>query len=156
MAFLSAPLPALLGGEGITTLPVPGPIQADTVRDFLSDPVTEELVVRNGDLVLVSGIDSIAQDIRKALKFFQGEFFGDQTVGTPYFQRILGVKGKGLPDIASIREVIRQRILGRLGVTGIVSLDVTRNTSLRSINVTAQVQATLGLINVNTIIGVTT
>lgn len=66
-------------------------------------------------------MDSIAQSLRTRLAFFQGEWFLDETFGTPYFQTILG---KSVP-LQAVREVFRQIVAATAGVLDIVSLELT-------------------------------
>lgn len=91
-------------------------------RDMKLDPITGDLVLENGDLVFVSGVDSIAQDIKLALGLCLGEWFLDETVGVPYFQKILGQK---IPDLLVVREIFRQQLLAVPGVLDVVDITVT-------------------------------
>ena len=56
------------------------------------------LAMTNGDLVLVDGIDAIAQDLTTRLRFFLGEWFLDQGMGIDFYGKIL-VKNPSMPDI---------------------------------------------------------
>lgn len=87
-------------------------------RDWKSDPVTGELVIENGDIAMVSGIDSIRQDLEDRLSLVRGEWFLDATAGVPLFESVL-VKNASAQAIGS---VYRKAILATLGVTGIQSL----------------------------------
>lgn len=109
-------------------------------RDLKLDPITGDLVVTDGDLVFVSGVDSILQDIRLALGFFLGEWFLDETEGIPYFQKILGVKN---PDLLAIREIYRQRLLAVPGVLDVLSCVVTP-AAARTLKINWKVSTDLG------------
>lgn len=64
---------------------------------------------------LVNTPETVAQSVRTRLLLWQGEWFLDITVGTPWLQQILGTgKGKALRDL-----VIQTRVLQTIGVTGI-------------------------------------
>lgn len=74
----------------------------NTMSNFLLDPTTNQLDLTKGKLKLVIvPADEIRQKIAVRLRFFQGEWFLDQTIGIPYFQQIL-IKNPRLPIIQSI------------------------------------------------------
>jgi len=76
--------------------------------DLKIDPVTHDLVFDgNGDLTLVDGTDRIVQQARIRLRTFRGEYFADERVGMPYYERILGVKPlRQSVVIAALREAL--------------------------------------------------
>jgi len=45
------------------------------------------------DLVIAADTEEIDQRLRGALRLFRGEWFLDQSLGVPYFEKILGLKG---------------------------------------------------------------
>ena len=64
---------------------------------------------------LVDTPEAVAQSVLTRLRLWQGEWFLDVTVGTPWLQQILGTgKGKALRDLA-----IQTRVLQTTGVSGI-------------------------------------
>lgn len=75
---------------------------------------------------------TVAQSVLTRLRLWQGEWFLDVTVGTPWLQQILGTgKGKALRDLA-----IQTRVLQTVGVTGINTYEsiidpVTRKMSVK-------------------------
>lgn len=106
-------------------------------------------VREGGRFVRVSGLDSIAQDIRCALGAIQefdadgepiGEWAFDFTVGIPYRRDIL-VKG---PDMVRVREVFRRAIAARKGVTEVTSLTVEVEPTTRTLTVEFAARADLG------------
>jgi hypothetical protein len=62
-----------------------------TQSSLAIDPLTN-------DLVLVDGLDAIAQDLTTRLRFFLGEWFLDQGVGVDFYGKVL-VKNPSMPDI---------------------------------------------------------
>lgn len=60
-----------------------------------------DLVVTNGDLTLVDGIDETAQRIRDRLSTFKGEWFLDLDYGPDYRNDIL-IKNPRIPIISAI------------------------------------------------------
>ncbi len=60
--------------------------------DLKLDPQTWDLVFENGDLAFSTGVEAVGQAIRFKLQLLQGEWFLDETAGTPWFQNVLGQK----------------------------------------------------------------
>jgi hypothetical protein len=109
------------------------------MSDIKLDVNTGDLVFENGDLVLATGADAIAQHLKIRLRMFEGEWFLDPRQGLPYFRQIL----QKTPDVSSIGGIFRQAILETPGVESITRLDVELNRQTRalSINFTAKVDA---------------
>ena len=90
-------------------------------RDFLLAPDGEELEVVDGDLVLASGLDAVAQDVDLALRLVQGEWFLDEDAGTPYWDVIW----RKAPNLAVVRAVLTDRIESRAAIQRVESFDMT-------------------------------
>lgn len=90
-------------------------------QDFQIDSVSGDLVLDNGDLVLLADTETeapaTAQRLQTRLRISQGECFLDTDIGVPLFQSILGRKGVqdvadsaiksvalGCPNIASLQQ----------------------------------------------------
>lgn len=71
--------------------------------------------------------DAVAQQVRVHLKTLLGEWFLDTTVGVPWLQSILR---KGVSE-ASIRAILRRKILEVDGVSRVLSLDVSIDRTTR-------------------------
>ncbi len=87
----------------------------------------------DGDLIIVTGIDAIAQHLRIRLQFFRGEWFLDTRQGIPYFEEVL-IKA---PDLNVVQSLLREAIRETPGVISITSFEldfdgVTRKLSLNS------------------------
>jgi hypothetical protein len=108
-------------------------------QDLKLDPDTEDLVIADGDLVLVSGIDAVAQLIRGYLLLFRGEWFLDESAGILYFEDIL-VKN---PNLSAIREIFRQTLLEVPGVLSVESLSLELSAE-RTLSVDWKVDTDLG------------
>ncbi len=85
----------------------------------------------DGDLIIVDGIDAIAQHLRIRFQFFLGEWFLNRLLGVPYFEEIL----RKAPDLNVVQSIFRDVILTTPGVLEItkflVDFDgVTRQLSL--------------------------
>lgn len=91
-----------------------------------------ELTADGSDLLLVDGVDAIAQDLTTRLRTFLGEWFLDKRVGMPYFQQILGQK----PRLNLLNSIFANAILQTPGIIGpindlVIEFDgVTRNLSV--------------------------
>lgn len=97
-----------------------------------------------GNLQMLSGIESIAQDIRLALQFFMGEWFLDRSVGVPYFQEVL-VK---TPDPNALQSIFRKIILGRPGVVSLLDIQLAQDDETRKLNLAFRVQTDAGVLDV--------
>lgn len=95
---------------------------------------TGDLVVENGDLVIVDGVDAIAQHITIRLKFFLGEYFLDVRIGLPYYQQIF-VKN---PDLDVVKSIFREVILTTQGVQTINELSLEFDAVARLLSVAFQ------------------
>ena len=85
----------------------------------------------DGDLIIITGIDAIAQHLRIRLQFFRGEWFLDTRLGIPYFEEVL-IKS---PDLNVVQSLLREAIRETPGVISITSFEldfdgVTRKLSL--------------------------
>jgi len=74
-----------------------------------------DILIEDDDLVLVEGVDAIAQDVEVRLTFFQSEWFLDTRLGVPWFQKILGQK----PRLDVVKSIIRKAIMTTPGMQGI-------------------------------------
>lgn len=95
-----------------------------------------DLAIEDGDLVLIDGVEAIAQDCEVRLKFFQGEWFLDQRLGVPWFQKILGHK----PRLNAVSQIIQKAILTTPGILAITdfALDYEGATRKLSISFTGE------------------
>lgn len=92
-----------------------------------------------GSNFLVDSPDAVAQAIQTRLKLITGEWFLDQTAGTPYYTDILGAGTESTRDIA-----VQTVILETQGVTGIVDYASYLDPSTRQFTVAATVSTQYG------------
>lgn len=104
-----------------------------------------DLAIENDSVVLVEGVDAVAQDIDIRLKFFLGEWFLDRRLGVPYYEKILGQK----PRLAAIKSIFRAAILTTPGVTAVNDLTVEYDGTSRVLNVSFLATSTEGTIEYN-------
>lgn len=99
-----------------------------------------DIVIENGDMVLVDSVEAVAQHVTINLQMFLGEWFLDTRVGVPYYQELLGQK----PRLAAVRELFRDAILATAGMERINDLDVGYDTVTRVISVSFKGTSTSG------------
>lgn len=58
------------------------------IADFKFNEDTWDLVIENNDLVAVTGLEAVRQNLRQRLGMFKGEWFLNLQKGVPYFQEI--------------------------------------------------------------------
>lgn len=92
------------------------------------------LPVENGDLVLVTGIDAIQQNITRNIRTILGELFRDVTRGVDYFNIIFQ---KGIREQTKASE-LKRAILNTPGVVRIEGFAFSVDSATRVASVTAQ------------------
>jgi hypothetical protein len=107
-------------------------------RDILLN-ADNTVPMANGDLKLAADLDAIAQDVRTALRLFQGDWFLSSE-GLD-FDRVMG-----RTRIDDAKSEIRRLIESRQGVVGVVSLSLTVNYSTRVALVRFSAMTDLGLL----------
>lgn len=99
-----------------------------------------DVLIENGDLVLVDGLAAIGQHVAMRLRSYKGEWFLDQNAGVPYFQEILA---KGTPA-ARIRSILQRIILETDKVVSVDSMELDYDASARTLVVDFAATTTLG------------
>lgn len=99
------------------------------MTDLLLDRDTHDLVIVNGDLVLVDGIDLIRQRLKQRLLTVKGEWFLDTTIGLPYFTEL---SKKGITQ-SRTRSLFITQIEGTQGVNKVTRLSLDFNSRTREI-----------------------
>ena len=90
------------------------------MRDLAMNINTNDLVLENGDLLLIDDAERVAQQILISLRFWAGEWFLNTTHGVPYLEYIL-VKN---PNLAHVQQVLTETIEGVTGVQSVTSMSV--------------------------------
>ncbi len=110
------------------------------MSDLTMDLSTNDLLVTNGDLSLVSGVDAITQDLQQSLQVWAGEWFLDTTVGIPYRQQIL-VKN---PNLDLVQADLVNAALSVPGITEVTSFTFNYDSTNRSITVQIEANTSSG------------
>lgn len=147
MASFPFSFPGPFGGDSLT-----GPTAEQTVaivsqpRDLQIDLDSGELLIVDGDLVLVSGEESIQQDLTCALRFFKGEWFDDLDAGVDY----LGEFADKVTSDERRRAMVQAAALDVLGVVSVQSLSLVVNPSTRVARIDMGVASVVGPVTVAT------
>lgn len=96
-----------------------------------------------GDLVFVKGVERVRQQVEFRLSLWAGEWFLDETFGTPYLLRILG---KAAVSVDAAVDALRQQMLDVEGVTSINRLDYTFDAATRKLSVDVDLQSEYGIV----------
>lgn len=112
-------------------------------RDIALDPETGDLLMRDGDLVLISGAEAIAQHIRMRLSCWLGEWVLDRTVGFPLVDRVFVAN----PNIPLISSLVRRTIEDTPGVVSVTALALDFDRSARTLSGTFTATSDAGLLS---------
>jgi hypothetical protein len=110
--------------------------------DANNDPIE-----RSGQSVFITDQDAVAQIIATRLKFLQGEWWEDLTLGFPLFQSLLGQSGSARQQQAVLL-LIQQNILGAPFVLSISNIVATFNGGNRFFTFSCVVQTQFGTLTV--------
>jgi hypothetical protein len=117
--------------------------------DIALSVATHDLIIKDGDLILIDNAERVSQQIKIKLRSFLGEWFLDTTYGVPYLEEIL-IKN---PSLNNIRNILRTQILDVDDVAAVTSLELSLNSSARTLTVTFECQTTYGLVTSREVLG---
>jgi hypothetical protein len=117
--------------------------------DLAMDVSTSDLIVQDGDLMIVDNAERVAQQVLITLREWLGEWFLKTSDGIPYLEYIL-VKN---PNEAHIRQILTQAIESVEGVRDVTELDFTFNHVLRTLAVAYEIDTDYGLITRKEVLG---
>lgn len=106
-------------------------------------PNLNDLLIVDGDLVIISSTQEILQHILQRLRFYLGEWFLDNTQGVPYYQQIL-VKN---PDLGNIDAVLQNAITQTPGVDLLQTFSSNLENGTRQLFVSFSCLTTSGTVN---------
>lgn len=117
--------------------------------DLAMNVKTGDLVVRNGDLMIVNNRERVAQQVLITLREWLGEWFLKTSDGVPYLEYIL-VKN---PNEAHVRQVLSEAIQSVEGVKGVTELEFAFNRILRTLTVSYEIDTDYGFITKKEVLG---
>lgn len=95
--------------------------------DIKIDQTTQKFVLKDGDLVLTTGVEAIAQFVAQRVKTFLGEWFLDTTEGIPYFEKAF----KKNPNIIEVEAMIKDVIMKTPGIIELTAFSFDFNSPTR-------------------------
>ena len=105
-----------------------------------NEPVLDE----NGNIRVIEGVESLAENIDQRLSLFRGKYFLDNTVGVPYLQDIL-VKPI---DPGLVASIINSEISMEPEVTNIGAVEVDLDPGTREFSYSASIESIFGQVQV--------
>ena len=117
--------------------------------DIALNIASNDLVIKNNDLILIDNAERVAQQVLITLRFWFGEWFLDTREGVPYLEYVL-VKN---PNMSHIRQILTEKIQSVEGVKRIISLDFDFRRVARELYVDFEVDTDYGLITERAVLG---
>lgn len=117
--------------------------------DLAMNVQTGDLVVQNGDLMIVSNGERVAQQVLITLREWLGEWFLKTSDGVPYLEYIL-VKN---PNEAHVRQILTEAIENVEGVKKVTELEFVFNRILRTLTVSYEIATDYGFITKKELLG---
>lgn len=117
--------------------------------DIAADINTSDIVLQNGDILMIDNAERVAQQIQITLRFWLGEWFLNTTDGVPYLEYIL-VKQ---PNMAHIRQILTEQIQSVGGVKAVTDMELTFDQRKRSLLVEYTADTNYGLVTDKAILG---
>lgn len=117
--------------------------------DIAMDINTNDIVLQNGDILMIDNAERCAQQIAITLRFWLGEWFLNTTEGVPYLEYIL-VKQ---PNMAHIRQVLTEQIQSVEGVKSVTDMELTFDQRERHLLVEYTADTDYGLVTDKAILG---
>lgn len=109
-------------------------------KDLALDLNTHDLLIENGELLVVDAADQLEQTLKIRLQFFDSEWFLNVNNGLPFYSDIL-VKNPNIPNIDAI---IKAEILDTDGVEELLSWDSVFDNAARTYTIAFKVRTTYG------------
>lgn len=117
--------------------------------DLAMNVQTGDLVVQNGDLMIVNNGERVAQQVLITLREWLGEWFLKTSDGVPYLEYIL-VKN---PNEAHVRQILTEAIESVEGVKNVTELEFVFNRILRTLTVSYEIDTNYGFITKKEVLG---
>jgi hypothetical protein len=118
-------------------------------EDIAMNVNSNDLIVKDGDLMLIDNAERVAQQILITIRFWYGEWFLNTTEGVPYLEYIL-VKN---PNLAHVRQILTEAIESVPGVVSLDSMEINFDRQGRTLAVDYSVTTGFGLLTRREVLG---
>lgn len=108
-----------------------------------------DILIKDGDFLLIDNAERVAQQIKVKLLTFLGEWFLDNTWGVPYLEYIL-VKQ---PNQDLIKQILSEQILSVDDVKCLNALELDYQVKVRTLIINYEVSTEYGLITRKEVLG---
>ena len=108
-----------------------------------------DILIKDGDFLLIDNAERVAQQIKVKLLTFLGEWFLDTTWGVPYLEYIL-VKQ---PNQELIKQILSEQISSVDDVKSLNALELDYQVKIRTLIVNYEVSTEYGLISRMVVLG---
>lgn len=117
--------------------------------DIALNIASNDLVIKNNDLILIDNAEQVAQQVLITLRFWLGEWFLDTRQGVPYLEYVL-IKN---PNMSHIRQILTEKIQSVEGVKSIVSLNFDFRRVTHELYIDFEVDTDYGLVTERAVLG---
>ena len=117
--------------------------------DIAMNVNSNDLILKDGDLLIIDNAERVAQQILISLRFWLGEWFLNETEGVPYLEYIL-VKN---PNINHGRQILTETIEAVPGVVSVDSMTIDFDQKGRQLAVDYSATTDFGLLTKRVILG---
>lgn len=117
--------------------------------DLAMDMTSGDLVLREGDILLIDNAERVAQQILITLRFWLGEWFLNTKDGVPYLEYVL-VKS---PNLLHIRQIFTEAMEKVDGVKRVEEMNLAFDVKNRSLRVDYEASTDYGLITRREVLG---
>ena len=90
-----------------------------------------DIVIRNGDVAMVSGAQATRQRIEQKFKLWRGEWFLDVNAGFPWLQDILGRR----PSPQVVRSLVFDLVQSDPGIRTVENLELEQDSPQRRLTI---------------------
>lgn len=118
-------------------------------HDLAMDMATGDLVLHDGDVLIIDNAERVAQQILITLRFWLGEWFLDTKDGIPYLEYVL-VKS---PNLLHIRQIFTEAMEKVDGVKRVEEMNLAFDVKNRSLRVDYEASTDYGLITRREVLG---
>lgn len=117
--------------------------------DIALNASSHDIIIKDGDFLLVDNAERVAQQIKVKLLTLLGEWFLDTTWGVPYLEYIL-IKQ---PNQELIRQILSEQISSVDGVKSLNAFEMEYHVKNRALIVKYEVSTEYGLITRKEVLG---